>query len=119
MSARIWLGRNGNEQLLPLMSRSFEESEFEILREGRTASGRYVADILAIKKRFRINYDLVTNDIFNTLKDIYDLGDVLKIIIERKDGTLDDYFVKLRPFRRERLMGGRYWEGITLELEEV
>lgn len=118
---RIWLGRTGSEQLLPEIDRKFSEGDFEITREGRTASGKLVVDVIAVKKKFTINYSTVTNSALETLNSLYYLGGILNLKIEQKDGLVKEYSVKFRPFSRSRMLLASewLWDDITVELEEV
>ncbi len=106
---------------LPTMSRSFSESEFEITREDRTASGRLVIDVIAVKKVFTIQYDIVTDEMLSVINEVYRLGSLLNFVVERENGQIDEYTVRIHPYSRDRLVLGDnwFWEGITLELEEV
>ena len=54
---RIWVD---NIELSP-MGRKLVERDIEISREARTASGKLVSDVIAIKKRFTLNYSVITN----------------------------------------------------------
>jgi len=122
--SRIWLGTPGNEQLLPTMGRRFAEEDFEAkVMERRVASGRLVKEVSAVKKRFRLDYSFVTNAILKQLKELYQssLRNNLNLKIEQEDGSIEEYEVVFRPFSRSRyLIGDKwYWEGISIELEEV
>lgn len=121
--SRIWLGLPGNEQLLPAMGRKLSVEDFEITNENRTASGKLVRDVTAVKKRFKIDYSFVTNDILTQLRQLYELGinNNLNLKIEQEDSSIDEYEVVFRPFSRSRyLIGDKwFWEGISIELEEV
>lgn len=121
--SRIWLGLPGNEQLLPAMGRKLSVEDFEITNENRTASGKLVRDVTAVKKRFKINYNFVTNDILTQLRQLYELGinNNLNLKIEQEDSSIDEYEVVFRPFSRSRYLIGNkwFWEGISVELEEV
>jgi len=121
--SRIWLGLPGNEQLLPAMGRKLSVEDFEITNENRTASGKLVRDVTAVKKRFKIDYSFVTNDILTQLRQLYELGinNNLNLKIEQEDSGIDEYEVVFRPFSRSRyLIGDKwFWEGISIELEEV
>ena len=122
--SRIWLGTPGNEQLLPAMGRRFAEEDFEAkVMERRVASGRLVKEVSAVKKRFRLDYSFVTNAILKQLKELYQSGlrNNLNLKIEQEDGSIEEYEVVFRPFSRSRyLIGDKwYWEGISIELEEV
>ena len=121
--SRIWLGLPGNEQLLPAMGRKLSVEDFEITNENRTASGKLVRDVTAVKKRFKIDYSFVTNDILTQLRQLYELGinNNLNLKIEQEDSSIDEYKVVFRPFSRSRYLIGNkwFWEGISIELEEV
>ena len=121
--SRIWLGTLGNEQLLSTMGRRFAIEDFEISKERRTASGRLVKEVIAVKKRFTLGYSFVTNAILKQLKELYQSGihNQLNLKIEQEDGSIEEYEVVFRPFSRSRyLIGDKwYWEGISIELEEV
>lgn len=121
--SRIWLGTLGNEQLLSTMGRRFAIEDFEISKEQRTASGRLVKEVIAVKKRFTLEYSFVTNAILKQLKELYQAGirNNLNLKIEQEDGSIEEYEVVFRPFSRSRyLIGDKwYWEGISIELEEV
>ncbi|NSW92323.1 MAG: hypothetical protein HPY74_16930 [Firmicutes bacterium] len=121
--SRIWLGATGNEQLLSEMGRRLTVEDFEITKEQRTASGKLVREIIATKKRFKLDYSFVTNVVLKQLKEIYQLGTSgnLNLKIEQEDASIEEYEVVFRPFSRSRyLIGDKwYWEGISIELEEV
>ena len=121
--SRIWLGTPGNEQLLPAMGRRLAIEDFEISKERRTASGRVIKAVTDVKKRFTLEYSFVTNAILKQLKELYQSGirNNLNLKIEQEDGSIEEYEVVFRPFSRSRyLIGDKwYWEGISIELEEV
>ena len=121
--SRIWLGLPGDEQLLPEMGRRLSEEDFEIRNEQRTASGRLIRDVIAVKKRFKLDYSFATNAILKQLKQIYQAGinGNLVLKIEQEDGSIEQYEVVSRPFSRSRYLVGDkwFWEGISIELEEV
>lgn len=121
--SRIWLGAPGDEQLLPVMGRKLTESEFEIAKEQRTASGKLTKEIIAVKMRFKLDYSFIANEILEQLRQLYLLGisKNLKLKIERENGTIDEYEVVFRPFSRSRYLVYKqwFWEGISIELEEV
>lgn len=118
---KIWLGNVGNEVLLPNMSRTYAETDTEITQEKRTASGKLVIDIIAEKKEFTISYTKVTDDVLQALKNVYSLGNILNLKVEDKEGTINAYTVKIRPFGRTRVLMAKewLWEGISIKLEEI
>lgn len=119
---RIWLGLAGSEILLSNIDRTFIEEDTEILKESRAASGKLVFDIIAVKKHFEIDYVTVTDDVLETLKQIYSYHDILSLKIERKNGTVDTYSVRLKPFSRKRVLTSKkewLWGDIKLILDEI
>lgn len=124
MRNKIWLGPSGNEQLLPAMGRlPLMEEPIEFSRENRTASKRLVREVEAVKMKFTIEYETVTNETLKLLKQLYIQGTKQDMIlkIEQEDGSTEEYEVVIRPFSRSRyLLGGKwFWKGISIELEEV
>ena len=121
IDGKVWLGRIGNEEELTSVGRKFTETDFEITREDRTASGRLVIDVIATKKKFNLSYELVTNTTLEQLNRLYSTGGILSLRTQNNDGSVNHYMVKFRPFTRSRFLavGEWLWEGISLELEEV
>lgn len=121
--SRIWLGLPGNEQLLSPMGRRLTVQDVEISKKQRTASGKLVRDVVAVKKVFTLDYSFVSNEILNQLRTLYQLGisNNLMLRIEQENGSIEEYEVAISPFSRSRyLLGGQwFWEGITITLEEV
>lgn len=117
----IWLGNAGSEILMPNIGRTFSELDNEITRENRTASGKLVIDVVAIKKEFTLEYSTVTDGVLDTLKTVYAIGGTLSIKVERKDGTINTYTVRMRPFGRKRVLTAQewLWDSISIKLEEI
>ena len=118
---RIWLGKEGAEFLLSKIGMTHYEDDIEIIREDTTTSGKLVFDVIRRKKRFVIEYSLIPNNVYETLLSIYELGDILSLKVERYNGRIDTYKVKMRPFSRRRLIRALkwFWGNISIELEEV
>ncbi len=114
---RMWV----DEIELSPMERQLIISDMEITVEERTASGRLVSDLKAIKKRFTINYKFITNEILEQLATLYQRSGARAFKLEQEDESIDEYLVKFRPFSRARHLIGKewYWDSITLELEEI
>lgn len=122
MSVDLKLGQPGYEVNLPLRSRTFEEAEVEVGKGMRTASGRLVTDIIAVKKKFTITYGLLKDSELKALKDLYDLKRSLNFVVANKDGTQRAYTVRMLPISsRQRLVidDDWYWQGVKVELEEI
>ena len=123
MNNRIWLGLPGDEQLLSEMGRKLSEEDIEIAKERRSASGKLTREITAVKKIFKLSYGFVTNAVLTQLRQLYQLGlsNNLSLKIEQEDNSIETYEVVFRPFSRSRYLIGNkwFWEGISIELEEV
>jgi len=117
----IYLGESGSEVLLSAFAREFTQRRIEVSREDRTASGRLVKDIRAIKLGFSISYDMISHTDLTVIADLYDLEDELSLIVTRPDFSQDTYTVLLKPFDQTRVksVGCGYWGGVALELEET
>lgn len=118
----ISLGESGSPILLNVFARKFTEGYLEIAREARTASGRAVKDITAIKKQFTIAYDLIEHTNLEQLATLYEAETELILDVKRPDASTDSYTVLLKPFNHQRAFnvpGTTYWSGVTLEMEEV
>ncbi len=115
--SRIWI----NDVELSPMGRSLTIEDIEISREDRTASGRLVSDVIAVKKKFTINYSFITNEILEQLSNLYNASGTKILKIEQENGSTQEYRVRFRPFSRSRYLIGKkwFWEGISLELEEI
>lgn len=120
-SGDIFLGPVGQERELSRIGRSFSEGRIELARTERTASGRLVSDIIAVKKTFKLSYDLIDGDELRAIIALYDLQDELTLIVWEEYDTKYTYTVRLKPFERSRVQshGQGLWSGVTFELEEV
>lgn len=67
----IYLGLSGAEVLLP-SPQKFAITEREICREGRLASGKLVKDVIAVKRTFRLEYNILSATDLNTILTEYD-----------------------------------------------
>ena len=57
----------------------------------------------ARKKEFTISYGVIKQSDLDILLELYETGEFLSFKIERQDGIIDTYEVKMKPFSRERL----------------
>ena len=124
MSSRIWLGPSGSESLLNAAGNSpvtIREGEVRIERAGRVANGARVADIIADKKRFSLDYQTIDQVELAVILPLWELGTTLVLRIERFDTTIDEYVVMFEPFSRRRIVAMDRWlyDGVALSLEEV
>jgi len=117
----IYLGPSGNETLLSAAGRKFSRSPIEIAREDRTASGRAVKDIVALKWKFTLQYELIDNADLVTLQGLYDLKSALSLKVRKLNNTFDTFTVLLKPFASDRVtaIGTGLWGNVTVELEQV
>lgn len=121
MTGRIWLGSRGSEKLLPSLNRRYYEEDMEIAKTARTASGRLVTDVITVKKVIKIIYGTMKDSDLALLRQIYGFNGPMSLKVERSDGGINSYTVKMSPFSRQRLILATrwYWEGVTIQLEEI
>lgn len=119
--SKIWLGRAGAEVLMPHLNRTFNEQDIEISVKNRTASGRYVEDVTTTKKNFTISYGTMKESDLEVLKELYRIGEILSLKVERSNEIIETYTVKMNPFSRQRLKiaANWYYDGVAVLLEEV
>lgn len=97
----------------------FQIVPFEIARVDRTASGRLVKDIIAIKNRFILQYDALDPDDIDTFIQLFTTGRALNFIYE-DSGKEKEAKVYITNFPRELFIyDWRYSENITITLEEI
>jgi hypothetical protein len=123
----IYLGQAGSEILLTPYGLRMVIKTNEIARSGRTAGGKLVTDVAAIKYQFELPYDAIDGDKLDEIVTLYDLHADLTLKAYLSDSA---YFlsetglapvVKMSPIDRERLimLGTGLWTGVSLTLEEV
>jgi hypothetical protein len=119
-SGDILLGPAGQEQLLTRFGRKFSEGEIEFAKSERTASARLVKDIIAIKKKFRIEYSEIDGDDLRAVLILYNLQTELSLIVHYEYVSAT-YVVRMSPFDRSRVisLGQGLWSNVTIEMEEV
>ena len=118
----LQLGELGSEITLPHAGRQFSETDLPITREARTSAGNLVEDVIAYKKLFAIDYEILVNEDLENIVDLYDLHEHLNFIIKDRDENTRNYTVKFRPFSRRRwtVEGNNWWwQDATLQLEEI
>jgi len=94
------LGLSGIEQTLSEVSRSLDGPSIdEISQSGRSSDGTLHIDLVTFKRSWQISYAKVTEGLFNTILNIYNLqitnNDFLSFIIPDSDGTESTYTVKM------------------------
>ena len=126
----IYLGLADAEALVSPFGRKLQITDEEIGREQRTASGRLVRDITAVKKKIVLAYETIDGDALAAFIDLYFLYSELSILIYHTDvpTTTDDegqyydqYTVLMSPIARERLLllDDGLWSGVQIVLSEV
>ena len=124
----IFLGQAGYETLLTPYGRKLLIRQQEIARSGRTAGGRLVTDIVAVKYQFELPYSAIDGDKLREITTQYSLHLPLtiKIYDSNNDLFLSDTgaapVVKMAPVDRERLLlsgNEGLWLNATLTLDEI
>ena len=121
MNGDIYLGIEGSEALLSPFGRRFAITPDEIGREDRTASGRLVRDVVAVKHKITLAYEVIDGAALTQFLDLYDLEQELSLLVYTADDAYDQYYVLMRPIARERLIvtGDGLWQGVNVELNEI
>lgn len=117
----IYIGYKGSEIKLPPEGRQVQPGYIENVKSDETVSGRYVEDVVWRKKTWSISYEVMKGEFLETMVELYESGQFLNLIIVNRDGSVDEYEVKmnLSPPARWKILGPWYWEGGTIELRQV
>lgn len=119
----LYLGLTvGSLTLLSPKGRELKISNKQLARSERTASGKYVRDIIATKKKFSLSYELIDEPDRLIYKNFYDEENELVFRMYTGDGTTyNDYTVLMEPFDYERILmfDGGLWGNFDVVLEEV
>lgn len=122
----LYLSYNWGEHTTTLspFSRTYQITDTEpIIREARTASGRLVRDVGAVKKTFTVSWDALDGDKFDELLLIYtsQLNELLTVTLTDYTGSAAVvYYVRIMPLDRTRLLlMGNIWKNVTLIMDEI
>ncbi len=118
----IYVGLTGSEFLLHRAGLQVRETDNEIIVESRMSDGTLVSDLKAVKKHFELSYSSgIEEDDMNAVLALYVLHGELNFKITRKDLSIDQYTVVLRPFSRTRALVRDIvlWNGVTMVFDEV
>lgn len=119
----IKLGVAGSEVLLSPYGRTFSITDIEFSRIERTSSCRLIKDIKegSPKKQFTLSYDTIDGDALFTFLDLYDLEQVLSLVIFTDISSFEQFDVVIEPINRERvyLLNTGLWGGVSIVLNEV
>ena len=89
-----------------------------IKRERRLASGKLVCDVKAIKNRFRLVYDILTQSDMTVFKNVYE-GNEFVTFEYRQGGAWQTATVWMRSLPLEMVNETpEYWGQMTISLEE-
>jgi hypothetical protein len=119
--------------LLTPFGRTYTESDIEISRGDRTASGKLVRDIIATKKRFSLDYSYIDGDELKIYEDFYAENSEHTLSVYYSDNaattttTTDDpsyhaiYTVLMEPIDKTRilLIGEGLWGNVKIVFEEI
>ncbi len=111
------LGISGNEVDIPAPS-GFKIDPQPIARKDRTASGKLVEDIIAVKKVFTLDYAALNVNQVQVLLIEYERSSFLSFIYT-DCGIEKQAVVWFASFPRERLLTpSEYWGNFSITLEE-
>lgn len=126
-NGEIYLGPSGSEVLLSPFGRKLRIIPEALGRSDRTAGGKLVTDLIAVKYKFEMPYEMIDGTALTTILTLYDLHESLTLLIYTSPTTyfLSDTgsapIVKMSTIERERLLllGDGIWSGVSLTLEEI
>ena len=121
MSGAIQLGPTGSEVTLTPYGRTYSEGYVEISKEDRTVNGTLVSDIVAVKKRFAIDYETLKGVDLEQILGLYQLQQELNLRVQERNESYSEYTVRMRPLDYERIsiLGDWEWGGVLIMCEEV
>jgi len=112
------IGYAGLEQDIP-RPKQVSVVDTEIAKADRTASGRLVKDIIAVKKKIQLKYDGLTAASFNLFRTYYEAGKPVNFIYDEagQTKTIQCYITEMP--RQLFVHNTNYVSDITITLEEV
>jgi hypothetical protein len=117
----IYLGLSGSETKLTPFGRKLHIKSEQIVREGRTVSGRMVRDVINTKAEITLEYDWISGNDLTVLNNLYNLDSELSLKIH-VNSTIDSYVVLMDPVSKKRELltsDGGMWSGVSVVLKEV
>jgi hypothetical protein len=128
----IFLGAtSGTMQLMTAFGRKFTVADIEQSRTERTASGKLRREIISVKKKFKLAYEMIDGSELEKFVDLYELWDELVLWVQHTDDSIstteepetnyDEYTVIMEPieYTRELLLSDGLFSGVVIELSEV
>lgn len=117
------LGLLGSESTLSAFGRTFTITDNEYAKIERTANCRLMKDIKenSPKKTFTLDYSMIDGDDLEAYITLYELGEILSLIVYTGVSTYNQYDVVMSPINRERvsLLDDGLWSGVTITLDEI
>lgn len=112
------IGYSGMEQDIP-KPKQISIVDTEIAKADRTASGKLVKDIIAIKKKIQLKYDGLTAASFNLFRTYYEAGKPVNFIYDEAGQTkkMQGYITEMP--RNVFVHNTNFVSDITITLEEV
>jgi len=112
------IGYAGLEQDIP-RPKQMSVVDTEIAKAERTASGRLVKDIIAIKRKIQLKYDGLSAASFNLFRTYYEAGKPVNFIYDEAGlaKTIECYITEMP--RRVFVYNPAYVSDVTVALEEV
>jgi len=107
--------------------RTYSDSVEFISREDRAASGRLRRDIVAQKKTFTLQYDVIDQNDLDVFAGLVRYHSVVPLRLElaytdtQLGERIEEYEVLMSPYSRERVLAvlGGLWGSVTITFTEV
>lgn len=112
------IGYAGLEQVIP-KPKQVSIVDIEIAKGDRTASGKLVKDIIAVKKKIQLKYDGLTAASFNLFRSYFEAGKPVNFVYDEAGQTkIIQCYITEMP-RQLFIHNTNYVSDITITLEEV
>lgn len=100
--------------------KSFRIERYDITKASRLASGKMVMDLIAKKKKFVFNYEVLSGAELQKILDIVDSNDVFYTFTYEENGILKTTTVYCSPITADkfRTSSGWYWKNVSFSLIE-
>lgn len=117
------VGVDGTVWQMPAEFRTFTVSEIEQTREGVTADGSYVEDLLTAKNQYTVTFSLLSGTDLNKALAIRSTNKPATLYFrETYTSTLLEKQVRVRPItdrKRVLAIGDGLWGDVTIEMREI
>lgn len=108
-------------QLVSAFGRRLTISDTEISKSERTASGKYVKDVVTAPRKITLSYDAIDGSELGKFLSAYESFEEIILRVYTSDINYTDYTVLMEPISRERLvlLDDGLWGNVAIEFNEI